>query len=111
LVHPQIKIRQLVDSIASTGSSIEKRFLTPSGQLLYREHQVDSDMLDTKRLKLTPSSSDRPMSPLAKRRSGESLRSESKKGGRKYRVDSDSESDDLNEGECGCEWNIACSLL
>jgi hypothetical protein len=51
------------------------------------------------------------MSPLAKRRSGESLRSESKKGGRKYRVDSDSESDDLNEGECGCEWNIACSLL
>ena len=55
-------------------------------------------MLDTKRLKLTPSSSERPMSPLAVRRSDDKFG----ESGRKYRVDSDSESDrqeeDLNEG-------------
>ena len=86
------------DSIASTGSGLEKRFLTPSGQLLYREHQADSMLNDTKRLKLTPSSLERPMSPLAARdadKCGESSR--------KYRMDSDSESDrqeeDLNEGK------------
>jgi hypothetical protein len=59
-------------------------------------------MLDTKRLKLTPSSSDRPMSPLAMRRSDENLKGKS--GERRYQVDSDSESDGqmevvLNEGK------------
>ena len=121
LIDPQFL--QLVDSIASTGSSIEKRFLTPSGQLLYREHQADS-LLDTKRLKLTPSTSDRPMSPLAKRRSDESVKSQSKKSGRKYQVDSESESesDDSNEGkyvwvkhcvfcEVKCIWSVVTGFV
>lgn len=49
---------------------MEKRFLTPSGQLLYREQQVDS-LLDTKRLKLSPSNAERPVSPLAVYRTDE----------------------------------------
>lgn len=61
-----------LDSIVSSSSSAEKRFLTPSGILLYREQQVDS-MLDTKRVHRSSSSSERPMSPLAVRKSNESL--------------------------------------
>ena len=53
-------------------------------------------MLDTKRLKLTPSSSERPMSPLAMRRSDESMRGRSSGNSseRRYRVYSDSESEE-----------------
>lgn len=56
-------------------------------------------MLDTKRLKLSPSSSDRPMSPLAMKKSGKNVRCDETIDERRYMMTSDSESDDLNDGK------------